>query len=161
MPPGGKTYQVDFATFSSTEVKLRDLEVCFIASSTLYDWRRIQKDMFVNISLVIQKYAFFRSKQDTSYTQSCRWGQDVPSWVCEIFRTVIKLRGLDVCFIPTYNLYNWRRIEEDMFVDICLVIFTKTCIFVGTDRALHTRSFATKKFVSSQRQNYMIGVGFK
>ena len=34
----------------------------------------IQKDLFVNMSLVIRKYAFFRSKQDTSYTQSCRWG---------------------------------------------------------------------------------------
>ena len=73
MPPGGKTYQADFATFSSTEVKLGDLEVCFIATSTLYDWRRIQKDLFVKISLVIRKYAFFRSKQDTSYIQSCRW----------------------------------------------------------------------------------------
>ena len=49
MPPGGKTYQADLATFSSTEVKSRDLEVCFIATSTLYDWWRIQKDMFVNI----------------------------------------------------------------------------------------------------------------
>ena len=49
MPPGGKTYQGDFATFSSTEVKSLDLVVCFIATSTLYDWWRIQKDMFVNI----------------------------------------------------------------------------------------------------------------
>ena len=56
------------------QVKLRDLEVCFIATSTLYDWRRIQKDLFVKISLVIRKYAFFRSKQDTSFIQSCRWG---------------------------------------------------------------------------------------
>ena len=111
MPLGGKTYQADFATFSSTEVKLRDLEVCFIATSTLYDWRRIQKDLFVKISLVIRKYAFFRSKQDTSYIPSCRWGTT-------FFRTVIKLRGLEVCFIPTYNLYNWQRIQEDMFVDI-------------------------------------------
>ena len=42
-------------------------------------------------------------------------GQGVPS---DFFRTVIKLRGLEVCFIPTYNLYDWRRIQEDMFVDI-------------------------------------------
>ena len=112
MPPGGKTYQVDFAKFFNTEVKLRDLEVCFIATSTLYDWRRIQKDLFVKISLVIRKYAFFRSKQDTSYIQTYLAG------FAKNFRTVIKLRGLEVCFIPTYNLYNWQRIQEDMFVDI-------------------------------------------
>ena len=45
-------------------------------------------------------------------------GQDVPSWFAKSFRTVIKLRGLEVCFIATYNLYNWQRIQEDMFVDI-------------------------------------------
>ena len=47
LPPGGKIYQGGFATFSNTHVKVRDLEVCFIASSKLYDWRVIQIDMFV------------------------------------------------------------------------------------------------------------------
>ena len=47
MPPGGKTYQADFDTFSSTEDKSRDLEDCFIATSTLYDWRGIQIYIFV------------------------------------------------------------------------------------------------------------------
>ena len=83
MPPGGKTYQADFATFSSTEVKLRDLEVCFIATSTLYDWHRIQKDLFVKISLVIRKYAFLGANRTIPTYSRAAGGQDVPSWVCK------------------------------------------------------------------------------
>ena len=47
LSPGGKIYQGGFATFSSTQFKVRDLEVCFITSSKLYDWRGIQIEMFV------------------------------------------------------------------------------------------------------------------
>ena len=49
VPPGGKTYQTGFVIFSSKLVMLWNQEVCFIATSTLYDWRRIQEDMFVDI----------------------------------------------------------------------------------------------------------------
>ena len=49
LPSGGKIYQGGFASFSITQVKVRDLEVCFIESSKLYDWRGIQIDMFVEI----------------------------------------------------------------------------------------------------------------
>ena len=35
VPPGGKTYQAGFPIFSNTVVRLRDLEVCFVASSKL------------------------------------------------------------------------------------------------------------------------------
>ena len=35
MLPGGKMYQADFAIFSSKEVKLHDLLVCFIATSNV------------------------------------------------------------------------------------------------------------------------------
>ena len=79
MPPGGKTYQADFVTFSSTEDKLHDLEVCFIATSTLYDWRTIQKDMFVNISLVMRKYAFLGANRTLPTYSRADEGQDVPS----------------------------------------------------------------------------------
>ena len=49
VPPGGKAYQTGFAIFSSTEVKLRDLIVCFISTSKLYDRRMIQMYMFDDI----------------------------------------------------------------------------------------------------------------
>ena len=49
VPPGGETYQAGFAILSSTDVKLCDYKVCFIATSKLYDWRRIQIDMFLDI----------------------------------------------------------------------------------------------------------------
>ena len=42
-------YQAGFVIFSSIEDNLRDFEVYFIATSKLFDWRRMQIDMFVDI----------------------------------------------------------------------------------------------------------------
>ena len=49
VPDGGKTYQAGFKIFSSVMDILRDIKVCFIATSKLYDWRRIQIYMFIDI----------------------------------------------------------------------------------------------------------------
>ena len=69
-------YETGFVIFCSTVVSLRDLDVCFVATSKLYDWRRIQIDMSNT------KMCIFRSKQNT----------------------VIKLRDLEVCFIATSKI---------------------------------------------------------
>ena len=78
-------YQAGFAIFSSTEVKLRDLEFCFIATSKLCDWRGIQIGIFSHFSHTT--IYIFQICADTPLTTRSRatWWQDVPSWLCDIF----------------------------------------------------------------------------
>ena len=59
-------YQSGFVIFSSSEDNLRDFEVCFIATSKLFDWRRIQIDMFdlieidlIETCLTYYKYLYY------------------------------------------------------------------------------------------------------
>ena len=59
-------YQSGFVIFSSSEDNLRDFDFCFIATSNLFDWRRIQIDMFdlieidlIETCLTYYKYLYY------------------------------------------------------------------------------------------------------
>ena len=86
MPPCGKTYQAGYAIFSSTVDIFRDIKVCFIATSKLYDWLRIQIYMFVDIwFVIITKTCIFAGIVRAFPSHSpATWWQNVPKWLCVI-----------------------------------------------------------------------------
>ena len=73
--PGGKSYQPGFAIFSSMEIKLRELEVWFIAKSKIFDLRGIQIGTFSHLNHTKIHVHFFRFVQ-TRHFLHC--------WVCDI-----------------------------------------------------------------------------
>ena len=96
--------------------------------------------------------------------------------------TVLKLRGLDVCFIATSKIYDCLSIQIGTFShfihtkihvhfsDLCrhATFYTQSCLLVARYTKLALRYFLaqwiyylTLKSVSSQRQNSTIGGGFK
>ena len=93
--PGGKSYQPGFAIFSSMEIKLRELEVCFIAKSKIFDWRRIQIGTFSHLNHTKIHVHLFRFVQ-TRHFLHC--------WVCDIISPMVILCDLEVCFIATVKL---------------------------------------------------------
>ena len=89
--------------------------------------------------------------------------------------TQVKVCELEVCFIASSKLYDWRGIQIYMFVENCntktRILKEQTGLFLhsvlppgGKTYQTGFLIFSSTKVIesfSSQRQNYMIGVGFK
>ena len=91
------------------EVKLRKLEVCFIAKSKIFDGRGIQIGTFSH---------FNHTKIHIFFLDLCRHATFYIAGFAILSSPVVILRDLKVCFIATLKLYDWRGIQIDMFVDI-------------------------------------------
>ena len=63
-------YQSGFAIFSRKEVKLRELEVCFIATLKIFDWRGIQIGKFSHFNHTKMHTAFVRVVQTGHFLQA-------------------------------------------------------------------------------------------
>ena len=88
------------------EVKLRKLEVCFITKEKIFDGRGIQIGTFSHFN------------HTKIHTHFCRHATFYIAGFAILSSPVVILRNLEVCFIATLKLYDWRGIQIDMFVDI-------------------------------------------
>ena len=115
-----RTLPTGFAIFSSTVLKLRDLDVCFIATSTIYDCPSIQIGTFSHFIHIKIHVHFFRYVQTRHFLHSVvpPGGKIYQAGFAIFSSTVDILLDLKVCFIATSKLYDWRRIQIYMFVDI-------------------------------------------
>ena len=79
-------YQAGFAIFSSTEAKLHDLEVCFIATSKIIDWHGIQIGTFshFNHTKILVPFSDLCRQPLSTCSRAACW-EDVLSFVCDIF----------------------------------------------------------------------------
>ena len=91
------------------EVNLRELEICFIAKS-----KNLQLAWDSNRNI----FTFQSHKNTYAFFQICADATFYIAGFPILSSPVVILRDLEVCFIVASKLYNWRRIQIDMFVDI-------------------------------------------
>ena len=112
-----RTLPTGFLIFSSTVLKLRDLDVCFIATSKIYDCLSIQIGKFSHF-IHTKIHAHFSDLGHFLHSVVPPGGKIYQAGFAIFSSTVDILLDLKVCFIATSKLYDWRRIQIYLFVDI-------------------------------------------